>query len=340
MTPNPNTSTTIDTSIVLATCSRAAFLRDALHSLIAQADATHPVEIIVVDDNSTDETPQVLAELQRTSAIPFTILQGASAGVAAARNLGSDAARGTWIASFDDDQLALPNWLNELRSFADQSGAACIGGALELDLPAGYLQSDYGPRARSILGEHILGPAPVRYQGKLLPATNNVLIRREVFQSLKGYDVNFTEGGEDKDFFERVSTAGHQQWFQPASRALHRMTPQRLDRKNLRWTSIRVGASDVRVHQRKRAFIAPLKLAAIRAAVTLLRDIPQLISAGLRSNKRDELDTLCSLWYTQGLFRALLPILTARTDQSAFMRSIDFRTRNGERKGQTLRPTN
>jgi GT2 family glycosyltransferase len=329
----------IDTSIVLATCTRASMLRGALASLIAQAcDDAHPLEIIVVDDGSTDETPTLLAELQRSSPIPITILQGSSQGVAAARNLGSRAARGAWIASFDDDQLALPNWLRELRALADTTEAACVGGSLTLDYPAGFSSADFGPRARAVLGEHVHGDAPFRYTGKPHPSTNNVLIRREVFDALHGYDTTFTEGGEDKDFFERVAAAGYEQWYQPASKALHLMTPRRLDRANLRWTSIRLGASDVRVHQRKLPYLAPIKLAAVRVAVTLLRDLPQLAVAKLRHDRRAQLDVECSLWYTQGLLRALIPILTARTDQSRFMRSIDFRTRNGERTTSTQRP--
>ena len=163
------------------------------------------------------------------------------------------------------------------------------------------------------------------------PATNNVLIRRELFASLGGYDTTFTEGGEDKDLFTRVAAAGQTMWYQPYSPALHVMTPQRLAPANLHWTSLRIGACDARVHQSKQAHTAPLKLAAKRIAVALLRDLPQLISARLRGDKTRQLDIQCSLWYTEGLLRALPAILGKHPERSTFLRSIDFRTRNGER---------
>lgn len=330
----------IDTSIVLATCSRAGMLRDALASLLAQDwIEDHAVEMVIVDDGSTDETSQLLAELQRTASIPITVLRGARQGVAAARNLGSNAAQGSWIASFDDDQIASPTWLRELRTFADAHNAAVVGGALALRLPIGASPNAFGPRARGVLGEHLLGDTAHRYGTRLLPATNNVLIRRDVFVALNGYDTRFTEGGEDKDFFERVFAAGHAQWFNPASSALHVMTPKRLEHSNLRWTSLRLGASDVRMEQRRHPFLGPLKLAALRLGVALLRDLPQRALAKLRGDHQAMLDTSCSLWYTQGLFRALVPIVTARTGNSSFLRSIDFRTRNGERASHTLRST-
>jgi GT2 family glycosyltransferase len=334
---SPLSGTHIDTSIVLATCSRAVLLRDALSSLLLQSwDDHHAIEIIVVDDGSTDDTPALLAEFQRNSPIPFQILQGPSLGVAAARNLGCEHARGTWLASFDDDQIALPGWLRALRELADETGAACVGGALALMLPEGVGVQSVGPRARRVLGEHLLGDMPKRYSGDPYPATNNVLIRRDLFVSLGGYDVSFTEGGEDKDFFNRAAAAGQQMWFQPLSPGLHIMTPQRLQNGNLRWTSLRLGASDARV-RRHGHVVALLRLVAVRACVTMLRDLPALLWAKLRGNRRDDLDVRCSLWYSEGLMRALPSMMTRQPKDSAFLRSIDFRSRNGERNEATRR---
>ncbi|MES2393048.1 MAG: glycosyltransferase, partial [Acidobacteriota bacterium] len=285
----------------------------------------------------TDDTAEVLADYQLHSPIPITVLRGRSRGVADARNLGSSAARGTWIASFDDDQIALPGWLRQFRLLADETGAAAVGGCLVLQYPEGAPTDAFGSRARSVLGEHDLGPNPLQYGNRHLPSTNNVLLRSEVFHALKGYDTRFTEGGEDTDFFSRVHAAGLTQWYQPESRALHVMTHRRLERKNLRWTSLRLGASDARIQQRKSAFFGPLRLATLRLGVTLLRDLPQLTLATIRLDRRAQLDTACSLWYTTGLLRSLLPIVTSRTESSSFLRSIDFRARNGERATQTVR---
>jgi len=306
-------------------------LRLALESLLAQT-FNHTLEYIIVDDLSTDDTPAILRDFQQRSRHRVTIVQGTGQGVAAARNLGSSRAAGIWIASFDDDQIAQPNWLQSLRDLADTTNAVSVGGALALQLPVGVSIDSLGPRVRRVLGEHLIGDTPILYTHGLLPATNNVLIRRDIFARLGGYNITFTEGGEDKDFFERVTAAGHSLWFQPAALALHITPASRLERPNLRWTSLRLGASDARVQQRKLRFLAPLWLASLRVPVAYLRDLPLLLFAKLRRDPSATIDDiLCSLWYTQGLLRALPAILFPRLASRRFLRSLDFRVRNGER---------
>jgi GT2 family glycosyltransferase len=332
------TPTSIDTSIVLATCSRAHLLRGALASLLTEAKAwSLPVEFIIVDDGSTDETPAVLAAFQQEAQVPVTIVPGERRGIAAARNLGAQRARGTWLASFDDDQVALPGWLVGLRELADEQAVVCVSGALELSLPPGRTLAELGPRARRILGEHLHGDIPSR--DAIDPASNNVLVRREVFQQLRGYDVTFTEGAEDADLFDRMHEAGYSTWFQPTARALHITPESRMERRNLRWTSLRLGASDARRHA-QRGLIRLFKLLLIRAGVTVLRDLPHLGITSLTRDPARNLDVQCSLWYSEGLFRAAPTFLLSRGgNDSAFLRSLDFRSRNGERSENTVKST-
>lgn len=326
----------IDTSIVLATCSRAAMLRGALQSLLAEAKSwSAPVEFVIVDDGSTDQTPELLAAFQQSADVPVTILAGPRSGVAAARNLASSRASGTWLASFDDDQLAEPGWLTGLRTLANETGAACVSGALALQLPPDRTLAELGPRVRAVLGEHLDGDVPKA--GGIAPASNNVLIRRDVFLALHGYDTSFTEGAEDADLFDRVADAGYAIWFQPAAKALHITPENRLSRSNLRWTSVRLGAADTRRFARHGSFRL-LWLAGLRLGATVLRDLPLLAFAAVTQNLRLKTDVQCSLWYTLGFLRALPAFTGSKRGDSAFLRSLDFRARNGERKEMALRP--
>jgi glycosyltransferase involved in cell wall biosynthesis len=89
-------------SVIIPTHNRSKLLRAAVKSALAQ---TYPnIEIIVVDDGSTDDTPPIMAQY----AGRVIYLQQANQGVAAARNTGVRAATGEYLTFLDDDDLILP----------------------------------------------------------------------------------------------------------------------------------------------------------------------------------------------------------------------------------------
>ncbi len=328
-------TTSIDTSVVLTTCSRAPSLAALLDSLKPELEqAPFPVELVIVDDGSTDDTLHVLHHFAKTTHIPVRILAGASTGVAAARNLGLHAARGTWIANCDDDQIALPGWLQALRHAAETTGAAIIGGALTLHLPPPFNADHYGPRAQRLLGYTEPAGNIRPYALGHSPATNNVLMRADLIRNLGGFDVQFTEGGEDADLFERAAQAGHRIVYQPAACMVHMLTERRLTPNGLRWAAHRIGAGQARVARHTGGYPRLLLALAKRLGVLLLRDLPLLLLQILRHDQRAALDTRCSIWYTSGLFAAAPSLLRGHTNHaSAFLQRMDFRRRNGERNG-------
>jgi glycosyltransferase involved in cell wall biosynthesis len=93
-------------SVILPTHNRRPWLARAIASILAQ---TYPTfEIIVIDDASTDDTAEYLATLTDPRIRRFT---GAGGNASAARNIGLQAASGSIIVHFDDDNLMDPNWL-------------------------------------------------------------------------------------------------------------------------------------------------------------------------------------------------------------------------------------
>ncbi len=91
-------------SVVIATRNRAAKVVRAAASVLAQT--VRPLEVIVVDDGSTDDSGERLAKLPGV-----TYVWRPAAGVSAARNFGAGAARGEWLAFLDSDDLWLPGKL-------------------------------------------------------------------------------------------------------------------------------------------------------------------------------------------------------------------------------------
>jgi glycosyltransferase involved in cell wall biosynthesis len=109
---------TADVAVVVPTYNRAHTLGASLDSLLVQRDVV--VEVVVVDDGSTDDTAALLARYDDPR---VRVVRGAHAGIAAARNAGVAAATAPLIAFHDSDDLALPGRLSVpvefLRSHAD-----------------------------------------------------------------------------------------------------------------------------------------------------------------------------------------------------------------------------
>ncbi|ROR03221.1 glycosyltransferase family 2 protein [Desulfosoma caldarium] len=105
-------------SVIIPTRNRAAMVRQAVESVLAQKDAS--LEVIVVDDGSTDDTAHVLTAY---SARIQVIRREHSGGVSAARNAGIVASRGEWIAFLDSDDMWLPQKVSaQLEYFRTYTG--------------------------------------------------------------------------------------------------------------------------------------------------------------------------------------------------------------------------
>jgi glycosyltransferase involved in cell wall biosynthesis len=118
---------TLPLSIVLCTLNRAKLLREAVLSIIQQDFPKSDYEIVVVDNGSTDQTAAVVRELQNKA--PIRYLRDDRIGLCIARNTGWQAARGRYIAFFDDDAKAKPGWLAAIRdAFERNPVIGVVGG--------------------------------------------------------------------------------------------------------------------------------------------------------------------------------------------------------------------
>lgn len=132
-------------TIVITTYNRARFLQRAIESALQAASR---VEVIVVDDCSSDDTPALCAD--RTD-IRYVRLN-ANRGLANARNAGVAECTSEFIAFLDDDDLRLPNSIDKQleKLVADERVALCYGQALIADprrqLPTGEIYPSECPQ--------------------------------------------------------------------------------------------------------------------------------------------------------------------------------------------------
>lgn len=152
-------------------------------------------ELIVVDNGSTDQTGAILE--RAAGAMPLRIMEVATPGTNLARNAGALAAAGEFLLFLDADDVVAPEWLSAMAAAAERADAVC--GALEFMLPG---------RERT----RTLRPWP----GFLsFAAGANAGVRASVFRDLGGFDVSYSHGGDDVEFFWRVQLSGYQIEFVP-----------------------------------------------------------------------------------------------------------------------------
>ena len=192
-------------SVVVPTYNRADTLRQCLESLVGQ-DYAGPTEIVVVDDGSTDGTPQVSETFSG-----LIYLRQANQGPAAARNHGIATAMSEIIAFTDDDCLAPPNWLSVIaggyRRYPEVAG---VGGYLEA--PAHILSDNLLAQFERSVGLDEYGAGDEeRVGGFDCPAggTNNMSYRRQILLDVGGFDETFPyAAGEDADLKLRITQRG------------------------------------------------------------------------------------------------------------------------------------
>jgi glycosyltransferase involved in cell wall biosynthesis len=316
----------IDVSVVVCTYNRAAFLRDTLASLRKLETAGIRHELLVVDNASTDETPAVIAEAMRQTPQLVRGVHEPQPGVASARNRGICEARGKWIAFFDDDQVADPQWLAELLAMAQQKSCRCVGGANRLRIVGGQEVNLPAP-CMALLSCTIDPSQPRLYHRRFAPGAGNLLVQRSVFDEVGLFHEGLREAGEDADLFRRMSAAGVVGWFTPRAISYHVVPAYRLEEPYLRWKAVRNGGHVARRNWQEWGRLMYLAVLAARVGQTAVWHLPLLAWARLGGGPSRVLGARCRLWRTAGYVRFALHFLAPRLfAQPAFFRWVEFRS--------------
>ncbi len=284
-----------DVSIVVCTYNRADMLADALASLCRlQTEDRFRCEIVVVDNASTDDTAEVVAQLEAACPFPLRYVRETKQGIVPARNRGVAEATGKWMAFFDDDQLADPRWLLALWDLAHVKGAQCLGGPVELHLPAGC-KRQLLPTVRMLLGESNWSSTPEPYDEKFCPGTGNMLVERQWVVRVGGFDDAVGSRGEDTDLYLRLRQADCKAWYVPAAVVKHVMTAERLSDAYILRLAHWMGGSVAQKEQR----VYGSALFAVRYLAKLARlalvQLPALTLARLSKEPERILETRCQV---------------------------------------------
>jgi glycosyltransferase involved in cell wall biosynthesis len=201
-------------SIVIPTRNRVALLEKCLSALAKQEMDPGGMEIIVVDDGSTDGTAERVRALAEKLPFATRVLKGGGRGPAAARNLGWRDAKAPIVLFTDDDCEPVPSWAAEMVGFLGSSSDYAGAGG-EIRRLRDSLAARFTDDIRCM--DHPGDPADVDY---LVSA--NAAYRRAVLEQVRGFDESFPcAGGEDPELSFRVKASGKKLGKAPNAVVLH-----------------------------------------------------------------------------------------------------------------------
>ncbi len=234
----------VDFTIAIPTFNGEMRLPILLESLASQVcKKNFDWEIIIVDNNSNDNTKQVVFDFQEKWAIPGQIKYHFEPrqGAAFARLKAIQESRSNWIGFLDDDTVPDVNWLESAYEFSQKypsvgAYSSQINGRFEGDIPRNF------DRIKVFLAIINRGLYPCQYtrSSKVLPPSAGLVVRKEAWLQcvpkipfLSGRTTQSVLTGEDTEALAYLQMAGWEIWYNPNMKLYHHIPSSRLERNYL-----------------------------------------------------------------------------------------------------------
>jgi glycosyltransferase involved in cell wall biosynthesis/GT2 family glycosyltransferase len=239
-------------SIVVCTHNHAASLAATLRALAEQDADPACFEVLVVDNDCTDDTGSVLTRAGK-EAPNVRVTREPTPGQAHARVRGVRESHGEWIAFVDDDNLLAQNWVTCVLHFtAKHPACGVFGGVVVIrwaeEPPAAVERRAYAYAATDLRG----GTRCLQGEARWLIRGAGMVCRREALESTGWLDWQASAGragtgsagGDDTEIVLRIARAGWEIWYEPACRLEHAIAVHRLSVAYLRQLHASFGAAD------------------------------------------------------------------------------------------------
>ncbi|MFP8490143.1 glycosyltransferase [Gracilimonas sp. Q87] len=242
----------LNITFIICTYNRAAYLDDTLHSMLQQNFNEGSVEILVVDNNSEDDTDVIVKNFMdrdASSRITISYCLEKEKGLSHARNRGINEAKTDNLVFIDDDILAtkgfISNWLSFFQNYGEFNAA---GGKIhvQFDESKPKWASHF---LLSLFGHHNLGNKIKSYPPNKYPFGGNMGFRRHIFSKAGKFNTDLGRKGkkltanEEKDLFNRIKALDEPILYLPDAALYHRIGEERATKEYIRKQAEGMGRS-------------------------------------------------------------------------------------------------
>jgi mycofactocin system glycosyltransferase len=209
------TQTTPSVSIIIPVKNRPQDIRECLTSLACLDYPKDKVEIIVVNDGSTDSTSKVIHTFDiKTIHLPQSI------GASACRNLAATEANGDLLGFTDSDCVPHPHWLRELSPYFNDERIGIVGGYVSNFYSQSSLDRYEEVKSSLNMGSHSFKVENGRPTTAYVPSCN-LIIRKKAFSKAGGFQEDL-DVGEDVDLCWRTRALGYHLLYVPQGEVRHK----------------------------------------------------------------------------------------------------------------------
>lgn len=239
-------------TFIICTYNRADYLDNALDSLLNRHNSDDlPFELLVIDNNSSDHTPEIVQNYKNSGNEDCNVVQyvkETKQGLTHARNRGIREARAPYIVFLDDDieasETLVPTWISFFEEHPDVIAA---GGKIHVRFDSRkpkWISHFLLP----LFGRHDLGNALKKYPANKYPFGGNMGFKKSVFEEVGYFDPDIGKKGEllyakgeEKELFQRVRSVSSDIYYLPDAFAYHHVDGSRLTTEYVKNQALGIG---------------------------------------------------------------------------------------------------
>ena len=220
-------------SIIICTYNRELYLPKCLEHLKNQTEAPSNFEIILVNNNSTDNTENICENfVQENPQLSVIYIKENNPGLSFARNKGIEIASGDILCFIDDDGFAIQEYVTIVKRFAEDpqyKDIISFGGKVIPCYNKGMEPKWLSKYIDGLVSKVDLGDQVMLFTKKY-PAGCNMVFRKEFFDNYGGFNVDLHTRGDDKFVFDKLKKAGLKTLYLPALKVEHFIDDYRLEK--------------------------------------------------------------------------------------------------------------